>query len=126
MENIHWPARWQPCLSDLVIVRIRPSGIMANSRAAFASSNGLDQKHNWRRDLIRLGDKLFGKRESENVKLAELGEARTSSDGLLQNDDDDMVQLIASYHRRSALPRGVRYDPPRRVTCQIDQYIEVA
>lgn len=88
--------------------------------------------------MIHLGEKLFGhlknqrvlrhpnERKSENVKLAELGEARTSSDGLLQNDDDDMVQLIASYHRRSALPRGVRYDPPRRVTCQIDQYIEVA
>ena len=94
MENIHWPARWQPCLSDLVIVRIRPSGIMANSRAAFASSNGLDQKHNWRRDLIRLGDKLFGKRESENVKLAELAEA------------NGLIWFI--YQRRSSAPSGHR------------------
>lgn len=58
-------------------------------------------------------------RGSENVKLAELGdaeEARTSSDGLLKNDDDDMVQLIASYQRRSASPKGVRYDPSHRIS----------
>ena len=103
----------------------------AKRTAAFASSKGLDQKHNWRRRLIHFGEKLFGhpknrrvlvrhpnergsERGSESVKLAELGdveEARTSSDGLLKSDDDDMVQLIASYQRRSTSPRGVRYDP---------------
>ena len=104
----------------------------AKRTAAFASSKGLDQKHNWRRRLIHLGEKLFGhpknrrvlvrhpnERGNENVKLAELGdaeEARTSSDGLLKNDDDDMVQLIASYQRRSASPRGVRYDPSHRIS----------
>ena len=100
----------------------------AKRTAAFASTKGLDRKHSWRSRLIHFGKKLFGhskkrrvvvvrhpnKQEGERVKLAELRdaeEARTSSDGLLKNDDDDMLELIASYQRRSASPRGARYDP---------------
>ena len=104
----------------------------AKRTAAFASSKGLDQKHNWRRRLVHFGEKLFGhsknrrvlvrhpnEREGESVKLAELGdaeEARSSSDGLLKDDDDDMVQLIGSYQRRSASPRGVRFDSSHRIS----------
>ena len=91
----------------------------AKRTAEFATSKGLDRKQNWRWRLIRFGEKLFGhsdnrrvlirhpnNRESESVKLAKIRdaeEARNSSDGLLKDDDDDIVKIIGSYRE---------HDPP--------------
>jgi len=96
----------------------------AKRTAEFAASKGLAQKQNWRWHLIRFGEKLFGhsenrrvpirdpnNRENESVKLAKIRdaeEARTSSDGLLKDDDDDIVKIIGSYREAPPSQDDVR------------------